>query len=101
MSILARPTPSYAPLMISMILMSSVFLYSSRCTIPFALMASAWDSDGAVVFLRFSGLSPTVKNLISVIPSSDLPDPFGPKRFRSGKLVVYDVITSLNMDARR
>ena len=65
---------------------------------PLADAASTCDNPGAVVFLRLSGLSPIVKNLISVIPSSDLPLPFGPKRFSNGKLVVYDVMTSRNND---
>ena len=42
-----------------------------------------------------------MKKAMSECPSSDLPEPFGPKRLRMGKLLVYDTTTSRNRVAKR
>ena len=78
-----------------------LFLYSSMCTSAFEHWAMASASAAMVAFWMFSGVLFLMKKDISVWPSSDLPEPFGPKRFRMGKFLVYDVTMSRNSVAKR
>ena len=96
-----RPVPSQTPFRNSILAKSRLFLYSSICTKAFATEATASFSAGSVEFWILGGTFSMMKNDISVCPSSDLPEPFGPKRFRIGKERVERVTISRNSVASK
>ena len=88
MFILERPVPSQIPFRNSRLSMSMLFLNSSRCTSALAHCATASASAGKVELTMLGGVFSMMKKAIKECPSSDLPEPFGPKRLRIGKFFV-------------
>ena len=89
-----RPAPSHRPFRNSRLSISIVFLNSSMWTRALAHCATASANAGSVEVCMLGGVFSMIKKDMSECPSSDLPEPLGPNRFKIGKDFDCAVTTS-------